>query len=347
MAEGRRAAERGPPSREVRNGRSKDLPMKTILRAMGFSIVLLFALGADCHSQGLEKVLVTHSSESISIAPLQYGIERGLYRKEGLDVQFRILRGDLAIGAMVGSREVDYICGAGTAFTAAVKGFPVTVLSHDFKSVFFYLMAQPNVSGGRELKGGKVAVSSLGGTGTVATRATLKAIGLNPDRDVTVIVIGSASVRMAAMEAGSVQAAIMPVPWNIRMRKKGFKELIYAGKVMSQPLTGVAASREKIGKSPDQVRKMIRGFLASLNAVKREKKEVVHFIGRKYSLEPDVAEEVYGIMVQNLTEDGTVPESVLLELLEQSRSETGVKKDIPLSSVVDYRILKEVAKDFR
>ncbi len=328
---------------------------KLVLRSLAkkfrqffLSALLLLAVPAyGATPQGLEKVLVTHSSESISIAPMQYGIEKGLYRKEGLDIQFRILRGDLAIGAMVGSREVDYICGAGTAFTAAVKGFPVIVLSHDFKSVFFYLMAQPNVSGGKELKGGKVAVASLGGTGTAATRATLKAIGLNPDRDVTVIVIGSASVRMAAMEAGSVQAAIMPVPWNIRMRGKGFKELIYAGKVMSQPLTGVAASREKLEKNPDQVRKMLRGFLASLNAVKREKKDVINFIGRRYSLEPDVAEEVYGAMLQNLTEDGTVPESVLLDLLEQTKAETGVKKDIPLPSLVDYRVLKEVAKDFR
>ena len=314
------------------------------------ALLALFFFAPAAHgaaAQGLEKVLVTHSSESISIAPMQYGMERGLYRKEGLDLQFRILRGDLAIGAMVGSREVDYICGAGSAFTAAVKGFPVTVLAHDFKSVFFYLMASPNVSGGKELKGGKVAVSSLGGTGAVAARATLKAIGLNPDRDVTVIVIGSASVRMAAMEAGSVQAAIMPVPWNIRMRKQGFKELIYAGKVMSQPLTGVAASREKLEKNPDQVRKMLRGFSASLSAVRREKKEVVNFIGRKFNLEPEVAEEVYGIMLQTLSEDGTVPESVLLELLEQTKAEAGVKKEIPLASIVDYRLLKEVAREIR
>ena len=92
---------------------------------------------------------------------------------------------------------------------------------------------------------------------------------------------------------------------------------------------------------------MLRGFLATLNVVKREKKEVINFIGRQYSLEPDVAEEVYGVMVQNLTEDGTVPESVLLDLLEQTKAETGVKKEIPLSSIVDYRLLKEVAKDFR
>lgn len=317
----------------------------TLLLVSALLFIVSPAYGAA--PQGLERVLVTHSSESISIAPLQYGMEKGLYRKEGLDVQFRILRGDLAVAAMVGSREVDYICGAGTAFTAAVKGFPVTILAHDFKSVFFYLMAQPNVKGGKELKGGKVAVSSLGGTGAVATRATLKAIGLNPDRDVTIIVIGSASVRNAAMEAGSIQGAIMPVPWNIIMRKKGFRELIYAGKVMSQPLTGVAASREKLEKNPDQVRKMVRGFLASLKAMRQEKKEVINFIGRKYGLEPEVAEEVYGVMMQNLTEDGTVPEQVLQELLEQNKAETGVKKDLPLISVVDYRILREVAKDFR
>ncbi len=34
-------------------------------------------------AQPLDKLLITHSSESISITPLIYGIEKGLYRKEG------------------------------------------------------------------------------------------------------------------------------------------------------------------------------------------------------------------------------------------------------------------------
>ena len=92
---------------------------------------------------------------------------------------------------------------------------------------------------------------------------------------------------------------------------------------------------------------MLRGFLVTLNAVKREKKEVTNFIERKYSIEPDVAEEVYGVMVQALTEDGTVPESALQDLLEQTKAEVGVKKDIASSSIVDYRLLKEAAKHFR
>lgn len=317
--------------------------MKKIWRAPGLSILLLFVLGADCHSQGLEKALITHSSESISITPLIYGIEKGFYRKEGVDLQFRILRGDLAISAMLGSKEVDYIYGAGTAFLAAVRGAPVNVLSHDFKSVLFYLMAQPTVRSPKDLKGRKIAVSSLGGTGAASARASLKALGLDPEKDMTFIVIGSASIRMAALETKSVDAAIMPVPWNFKLRERGFKELIFAGKVFSQPLTGIASTKEKIAKNPEQVRKVLRGFLRSLKAVKQDRNEAIEFIGRKFNLEPPVSEETYKIVLQTLSDDGTVGQQVLQELLEQVKKETGVKREIAVSDIVDYRMLREVS----
>lgn len=58
-------------------------------------------------AQGLEKALITHSSDSITTALLTYGIERGFYRRAGVDLEFRPLRGDLAISAMIGSKEVE------------------------------------------------------------------------------------------------------------------------------------------------------------------------------------------------------------------------------------------------
>jgi NitT/TauT family transport system substrate-binding protein len=310
-----------------------------------FLSLLFLAAAAPAGAQKLDRPLLTHSSESISIAPLLYGIEKGLYKREGVDLQFRILRGDLAIAGMVSSKDVDYIYGAGTAFLAAVRGAPVKILSHDFKSVLFYFMGQPSFQSAKDLKGKKIAVSSLGGTGTASTRACLKAMGLDPDRDVTYIVIGAASVRMAAMEAGSVEAAIMPVPWNFRMRQKGFKELLFAGTVMQQPLTGIATTREKIDKNPDQVKKVLRGFLRALRAVRQEKKEVVEFIGRKFNLDPPAAEETYKVVLQTLSEDGTVSEDALKDLLEQTKKEAGVTRDISLGDIVDYRLLKEVARE--
>jgi len=325
--------------------KEKHLAMKKIGSALGLGILLFFAVSVESKAQGLEKALVTHSSESISITPLIYGIEKGFYRKEGVDLQFRILRGDLAVGAMLSGKEVDYIYGAGTAFLAAVRGAPVRILSHDFKSVLFYLMAQPDIQSPKDLKGKKIAVSSLGGTGAASARACLKALGLDPDKDMTFIVIGAASIRMAAMETGSVQAAIMPVPWNSRMRQKGFKELIFAGKVISQPLTGIATTKEKIEQNPERTRKILRGFLRTLKAVKQESKEVTDFISRKFNLEPQVADETYRVVLQTLSDDGTVSQQVLQELLEQVKKEAGVKREISVGDIVDYRMLREVAKE--
>jgi NitT/TauT family transport system substrate-binding protein len=309
------------------------------------SILVLLAAAAACRAQKLDRALLTHSSESISITPLIYGIEKGLYKREGVDLQFRILRGDLAISAMVSGKDVDYMYGAGTAFLAAIRGAPVKILSHDFKSVLFYLMGQPNVQSGKDLRGKKLAVSSLGGTGAASAKASIKALGLDPDRDVTYIVIGAASVRMAAMEAGSIEAAIMPVPWNFRMKQKGFKDLIFAGTVMSQPLTGIATTKEKVEKNPDQVRKVLRGFLRALRAMRQEKKDVVEFIGRKFNLDAPTAEETYKVVLQTLSEDGTVGADALQDLLEQTKKETGVTREINVNEIVDYRMLREVAKE--
>jgi NitT/TauT family transport system substrate-binding protein len=306
-----------------------------------FLFVFFQSFGVDAQ----EKVVITHSSESISITPLVYGIERGFYRKEGIDLQFRVLRGELAVSSIVSGKDIDYMYGAGTAFFAAVRGLPMKVLSHDFKSVFFYLMGNPRVQFGQDLKGKRVAVASLGGTGAAATRASLKAIGLDADKDVTLIVIGSASVRMAAMETGSVEAAIMPVPWNFRMKQKGFKELIYAGKVMSQPLTGLATSREKVEKQSDQARRMLRGFLRSMKAMRDDRKGVTEFIAKKFSLDAPTADETYKIMIQTLTDDGTINESDLHDLLEEMKQEAGVKRAVALRDIVDYSLLRRAAKE--
>jgi ABC-type nitrate/sulfonate/bicarbonate transport system substrate-binding protein len=159
------------------------------------------------------------------------------------------------------------------------------------------------------------------------------------------IVIGAASVRMAAMDAGSVEAAIMPVPWNIRMKQKGFKELIFAGKVMSQPLTGLATSKDKAEKNPEQLKKMLRGFMRTMRAVKQDKAGVTEFIAKKFGLDSAAAEETYKIMLQTMTEDGTVAASDLKDLLEQAKQETGIKRDIALKEIVDYSPLRQVTKE--
>src|SRR5262245_62186802 len=99
-----------------------------------------------------DRAVITHSSESITIAPIVYGIEKGFYRNEGINLEFRFLRSDLAAAAISGG-EIDYMISAGTAFRAAVRGLPLKIVAYSFKQPLFYLPAQPAISSIKELKG--------------------------------------------------------------------------------------------------------------------------------------------------------------------------------------------------
>jgi NitT/TauT family transport system substrate-binding protein len=296
-------------------------------------------------AQGMEKAIITHTSESISLAPLLYGIEKGFYRREGVDLDFRILRTDLASAAMVGSKEVDYMYSAGTALRVAARGLPIRVVAYTLKNILFYLMAQPNIRSVADLKGKKIAVALPSDTGGLATKAILRVFGLDPDKDATYIAIGAASVRLAAMEAGSIEASIMPVPWNIRMKQKGFRELAFAGNYLKEPLTGFAASTEKLDKQPQQVKKVLTGFLRSMDAFRKERNDAVEFIARRFRVEPSIAEESYRIVVQSLSDDGTISPEGLQEYVDAIKKEPGVRKQTTVADLVDFRILREAKRE--
>ena len=50
---------------------------------------------------------------------------------------------------------------------------------------------------------------------------------------------------------------------------------------MSQPLTGLATSNDKVEKHSDQARRMLRGFIRSMKAMKEDRQGVTEFIAKK------------------------------------------------------------------
>jgi ABC-type nitrate/sulfonate/bicarbonate transport system substrate-binding protein len=316
-------------------------------RLVALSTLLGVFCGATSSWAQTERAIITHNSESITIAPIVYGIDKGFYRAEGIALEFRFLRSDLAAAAIAGGQDVDYMISAGTAFRAAVRGLPLKIVAYSFKQPLFYLLAQPSINSIKELKGKKIAVSSPQDTGGLAAKAAMQSAGLDPERDVTYIAIGAASVRLAAMEAGSVEAAIMPVPWNSRMKRKGFKELIFAGGLMPQPLTGIVTGAAKLEKNPDQVKRVLRGYLRSLRALRQDRQDAIRFIGGRFALDSDTAEDVYKVVLQTMSEDGVMANAVLERYLEDVKKEPGAKKSVALSDIVDYRLLREVAGSLR
>ena len=293
-----------------------------------------------------EKVIVSHTTRgSLSIGPLLYGIERGFYRDEGIDLLYVSIRADLGIKTLI-TGDVDYLYSVGTIIRGAVLGLPVRTLSFDFAKVMHFLMARPEIPSAALLKGKRVGVSSFGATGDLAARVSLQSIGLDPARDVSIVTLGSDTLRYAALQAGTVQATHMPLPFNIQMKRDGYRELFYAGKVLQRPLTGLATTTDKIKKNPRQVQRMVRAFLRSTRALKSERNEFLSFAQKKFGFTKDVLDEAYKVMIDALSNDGLVEDSVLQSAIDEAKAVANIAKPVSHADVADYSFLREASRKY-
>lgn len=307
-------------------------------------ILLGFLILITASARGQDKVIVGHSARAaLSIGPLLYGIERGFYRDEGIDLLYVSLRADLGIKALLAG-EIDYSYSVGTIIRGAVLGLPVRNLSFDFSKVLHALMSRPEIRTAAALRGKIVGISSFGATGDLAARVGLRSLGLDPEKDVTIITLGPDTLRHAALLAGTVQATHMPVPLNIQLKKDGYHELVYAGKFLQRPLTGLATSLEKIQKNPGQVQRMVRAFVRATRALKAERAGFISFAQKKYGYSKEVMEEAYKYLVDALAQDGFVEDNSLQAAIDEAKSLAKTTKPISQSDVVDYSFLRAAVK---
>ena len=307
-------------------------------------IIIILLISSFSIATAQEKVIVGHSARAaLSIGPLLYGIERGFYRDEGIDLVYVSLRADLGIKALL-SGDIDYSYSTGTILRGAILGLPVRNLSFDFSRVLHALMSRPDIPNAAALRGKRVGVSSFGATGDLAARVGLRSLGLDPDKDVTIITLGTDTLRHAALIAGTVQATHMPVPLNIQLKKEGYHELVYAGKILQRPLTGLATSVEKIQKNPGQVQRMVRAFVRATRALKSERAGFIAFAQKKYGYSKDVMEEAYKYLIDALSQDGFVDDSSLQAAIDEAKGLAKITKPISQSDVVDYSFLRAATK---
>jgi NitT/TauT family transport system substrate-binding protein len=310
-------------------------------------VALLFWHIGKVWAQTAERVFITATNlEDLMSAHIRYGIAQGIFKREGVDLQFRAMPPSLTFPAMAAG-EVDYTSQVGSAFRAIVRGFPAKVLAIGLNRPLFFIVAQPKVTSPRDLLGKKFAVSSLSGAGARSARIALKKLGLNPEKDVTFIVIGNVTTRVAALEAGSIEATVLQPPYNIHMRRRGFNQVIFSGALVSDFIAGVISTRDKLERNPAQVKALVKGFLQSLTALKNNRQAAVDFLSTRYRLDLEAASELYDMLMQVLTVDGTVSPQELRDYVDLIKEETRIKTPVVADDLVDFRLVRQAATEIR
>ncbi len=64
----------------------------------------------------------------------------------------------------------------------------------------------------------------------------------------------------------------------------------------------------------------------------------------RFRLDPATAEATHRMVLPTLSDDGTVSDAMLKDLIEQTKAETGVKKDFNIRDIVDYSLVGRFIK---
>jgi NitT/TauT family transport system substrate-binding protein len=204
------------------------------------------------------KITVSYVGAEPAVLPILIAQDASIFAKHGLDVDLQVVAGAPSIAALISGQTQSATGGSGDILGAAVSGAPVVVLAVLDASFPGQLYASPKIKTPSDLKGKKVAVSNPGSSFDVAVRESLPKIGLQPDKDVTIIATGSVANAVTALFNGAVDASPAPTgPDTVKLEAAGFhpiydmSDIQSAGDAITVTQTYLTAHRDVVQRYID------------------------------------------------------------------------------------------------
>jgi NitT/TauT family transport system substrate-binding protein len=295
------------------------------------------------------KVIIGMDAPTLSDLPLSLALKKDFFKPEGLNVLPVLFRsGPTAMQALV-SDSIQFSTGFGTGTRAAMAGAPVKgIVGFNNKPAFIlYGRRESGIRSIADIKGKKIAVTGVGSTTDYAARAILTNHHVDPDKEVSILAVGSESV-FAALQKGAVDAAILWAPGFAIAEKLGMVRLQSLADIMELPGSGVVVSDQLIKENPLLIKKFLRGTIKGFHYVhdSKNKDEIVSLIRKDFNLERDIADTNYKFVLSILSTDGNISRRAIengIELTRQ-RVKTSESTSELTKKMYDFTLLEDVQR---
>jgi len=311
----------------------------------GILLGLWLALCAARSSAAAETVRVAYPSLNTSVFCIIIADKEGYLKEEGLDVQLLSIRGEIAIRTALAG-EIDYFTNAGSALAAAVRNVPVKILTVFQDRPAWDLIAQPNIKSIEQLRGTNIAIMSPEGSLAVVARDILRKHGLDPAKDVNLIVMGNDAVRFPALQSKSIDATLFNTSMSIAAQKEGFAKLANAGDYATLIQGGIAAATTKVNENPQKHARFIRASLKGLHFFMDKREPAIKYMMDALKMKDRaLANEIYDVESKLLLRDGYSDEKVLRGMIDAMKKTTKVKRDIKVTDIFELGFVKKAAAE--
>jgi NitT/TauT family transport system substrate-binding protein len=307
------------------------------------SISFVLAVAAST-AKAAEEIKIASTGPGLSTLPLEIAARKGFFRDEGFEVLTITMRTNIAVSALL-SRNVDYATPSTSTIKAATAGLPVKTIAVLLGRPDYFLTVKREILSVRDLKGKRIAIGSYGAAADLALLTVAKQDGLDPDRDLIRLQMGGAAARYASLIAGSVDATILTLPYNLQADKAGYKDLLWFGERLELPLAGLATRDETIQKNPKQVLGIVRATFRAMAFASANREETILLMMNWLRLDREVAARSYELGKRSWADGGVVSDAAVQTLIDQSLLELKTKDAVPLDKVRSWSFAEQARRD--
>ena len=295
-------------------------------------------LGAP--AMALDRIRVAVSNPNMPNLTVAMAQKNGLFKDEALEAEIIRMNPNVAITALA-TGDVDYCQLFGAVVGGAIAGLPVRIVAGFLDNWPMTLIAQPELKALKDLKGKTLGISSFGATPDVAARMMIKQAGIDADKEIKIIALGSDAARLTALKQRVVDVVVISPPADTQMEKQGYRILARAYELFSFPYLGLGTHTRKIKEKPDEIRRVIKATIRANRFIRDNRDEAVRALIAWGKVEREFAYASYDALRNLFNADGAVPEDGLKLVIEQARRNAKVIREIMPNEVVDLTFLHE------
>jgi NitT/TauT family transport system substrate-binding protein len=269
----------------VRNARTRprNKRIHSVVRraqdGLGVVLVVLCLCGA---AQTEDRIRVGFGSLASSHMVLLAAKDFGLFRQYHVDAEIvgNIPGAKSVVPLLSGDAQV--IHAAGPPFLlGALGGSDVVMFMGLINTMPFYLMAHRDIAAPAQLKGKKIGVSTLGSSSDFAARFALTKLGLDPERDVTILALGDSAIRVGALNNGTVQAGTYSLGEAMYLKQLGHRQLLdLALSGVEYQHTAVATTRSFLGHNRKTIVNYAKAIVAGMKEMKNRKEDSLKLMAK-------------------------------------------------------------------
>ncbi len=242
--------------------------------------IVSFGFVATEASAQITKITTSYVSDSAAVLPLWIAKDTGIFARNGLEVQAVRVHASVGVMALL-SGELQFVLASGPVVVeSALRGSNAVYVAGGMSTLDFALVSRPEIKSALQLKGATVGLSAFRGANPTATRFALQKMGV-AQKDVSLLVVGGTSERIASLRAGKIQATLFSPPQNFAAQAEGFNLLADVAD-LGLPFVhvGVATTRGFVRDNPETVRRYVKSHVEAIHLMKTDRETGIKVLAK-------------------------------------------------------------------